>query len=97
MHRLLLSNQILVIVIPVIYDGYKFSFWYIEASAYYVHNVVYLCRSLLEQKIELVLICFISNSKITEELGIMTFSMYEVDRYGISSVVERAIEAINPR
>lgn len=34
---------------------------------------------------------------ITHELGILTFSMHEVDRYGISTVVERAIESINPR
>lgn len=34
---------------------------------------------------------------ITHELGILTFSMHEVDRYGIATVVERAIESINPR
>jgi len=34
---------------------------------------------------------------LTHELGILTFSMHEVDRYGISTVVERAIESINPR
>ena len=36
-------------------------------------------------------------SSITHELGILTFSMHEVDRYGIATVVERAIESINPR
>jgi len=35
--------------------------------------------------------------QITHDLGIMTFSMHEVDRYGISTVVERAIESINPK
>ena len=33
----------------------KFSFWYIEVSAYYVYNLVYLCCSLLKQQIELFL------------------------------------------
>ena len=33
----------------------KFSFWYIEVFAYYAYNLVYLFRSILEQKIELVL------------------------------------------
>ena len=37
-------------------DKCKFSFWYIEVSACYVYNLVYSCRSLLEQQIELVLI-----------------------------------------
>ena len=32
-------------------DECRFSFWYIEVSAYYVYNLVYLCRSLLEQQI----------------------------------------------
>ena len=32
-----------------------FSFWYIEVSAYNVYSLVYICRSLLEQEIELVL------------------------------------------
>ena len=36
-------------------DGCRFSFWYTEVSAYYVYNIVYLCHSLLEQQIELVL------------------------------------------
>ena len=36
-------------------DECKFSFWYSEVSAYYVYNLVYLCRSLLEQQIKLVL------------------------------------------
>ena len=36
-------------------------------------------------------------STITNELGILTFSMHEVDRYGISTVVERAVESVNPR
>ena len=44
-----------LLVIRVIYDECKFSFWYTEVSAYQVHNLVYLCRSLLEQQIELVL------------------------------------------
>ena len=29
--------------------------FYTEVSAYYVYNLAYLCRSLLEQEIELVL------------------------------------------
>ena len=29
-------------------DESKFSFWYIEVFAYYVYNLVYSCRSLLE-------------------------------------------------
>ena len=33
----------------------------------------------------------------THDLGIMTFSMHEIDRYGIATVVERAIESINPK
>ena len=44
-----------MLVIIVIYDEFKFIFWYSEISAYYVYNLVYLCRSLLEQQIELVL------------------------------------------
>ena len=41
-------------VIRIIYDECNFSFWYTEVSAY-VYNFVYLCRSLLEQHVELVL------------------------------------------
>ena len=36
-------------------DACKCSFWYTEVSAYYVYNLMYLCRSLFEQEIELVL------------------------------------------
>ena len=43
-----------LLVIRVIDDECKFSFWYIEASAYYVCNCVYLFHT-LEQQIELVL------------------------------------------
>ena len=39
-------------------DECKFSFWSIEVSAY-VYNLVYLCRSLLEQQIKLALILFL--------------------------------------
>ena len=39
----------------VIDDECKFSFWYIKVFAYYIHSVVYLCRSLLEKQIKLVL------------------------------------------
>ena len=35
--------------------------WYIEVSAYFVYNLVYLCRSLLEQQIELVLKSYSEN------------------------------------
>lgn len=34
---------------------------------------------------------------MTHKYGILTFSMHEVDRYGISTVMERAVESINPR
>ena len=37
----------------------QFSVQYPEVSAYYVYSLVYLCRSLLEQKIELTLVLFI--------------------------------------
>ena len=37
---------------------YKFSFRYIEVFAYYAFILVYLCHSLLEQQIELVLTLF---------------------------------------
>ena len=43
----------LLLVISVIDDKYKFSFWYIKIYAYYVYSFVYLCRSLLEQQIKL--------------------------------------------
>ena len=49
-----------LLVIRVIDDKCKFLFWYIEVSAYYVYSLVYLCRSLLEQQIELVL-SFVEN------------------------------------
>ena len=45
----------ILLVIRVIDDEYKFSFWYIEVSAYYVYNLVFLCHSLLEQQLGLVL------------------------------------------
>ena len=48
-----------LLVIKVIYDERKSSFWYIEyiqVSAYYVYNLVYLCPSLLEQQMEMILI-----------------------------------------
>ena len=35
-----------------------FKFYYLEVFAYYVYDLVYVCRSLLEQQIELVLISF---------------------------------------
>lgn len=34
--------------------------------------------------------------KILSDLGIKAYSMYHVDRYGINSVIEMALEAINP-
>ena len=43
-------------MIRVIDDECRLPFWYIEVFAYYVCSLVYLCRSLLEQQIELVLI-----------------------------------------
>ena len=51
-----------MLVIGVIDDEYKFSFWYIEVLAYYVHSLVYLCRSLLEQQIKLILNCLESET-----------------------------------
>ena len=45
----------ILLVTRVIYDECKISFWCIEVYASYVYNLVYLCRSLLEQQIELVL------------------------------------------
>ena len=49
-------------------------------------------------KLSATLIFFLfQTSSITHDLGILTFSMHEVDRYGIATVVERAIESINPR
>ena len=51
-----------MLVIRVNDDGYKFSFWYIEVLVYYVHSLVYLCRSLLEQQIKLVLNCLESGT-----------------------------------
>jgi len=35
--------------------------------------------------------------EVTEELGIPVFSMHDVDQIGISSVIERAIELVNPK
>ena len=49
-----------LLVIRVTYDKRKISFWYI---AYYVYNLVYLCRLLIEQQIELAL-NFLKNKKI---------------------------------
>ena len=34
--------------------------------------------------------------KIIEELGITAFSMQEVDRYGIKTVLDMALEAVDP-
>ena len=49
-----------MLVIRVICNECKISFWYIEVFAYYVCNLVYLCRSFLEQQIELVLSFFLT-------------------------------------
>ena len=53
-----LTNRVswwFLLVIRVIDNECKLSFWYIAVSTYYVYNPVYLCPSLLEQQIELVL------------------------------------------
>jgi len=34
---------------------------------------------------------------LAQKLGIISFSMYHVDKYGIATVIERAIEVVNPR
>ena len=39
-----------LLVIRGIYDECKISFWFTDVSAYYVYNLVYLCRSLREQQ-----------------------------------------------
>ena len=45
-----------MIVIRVIYDECKLLFLYIETYAYYVYNLVYFCRSLIGQKLELAVV-----------------------------------------
>ena len=39
----------ILLVIRITDDECKFSFWYIEVSAYYAHNLVYFCCSLPAQ------------------------------------------------
>ena len=46
-------------VIRVIDDECKVSFCYIEVFAYYIYSLLYLCQSLLEQQIKLVLTIYI--------------------------------------
>ena len=48
-------NGRFLLFLRVIDDECKFSYWYNEAYCYYVYSLVYLCHSLLEQQIDLVL------------------------------------------
>ena len=73
-------------IVRVIDDKNKFSFWYIEVSACYVYNLVYLCRSLLEQEIELVLKPF---STYKRDIGlVLLISGFKVDAQGTKRLIK---------
>ena len=64
------------LVITVIDDEYKSSFWHIEVFPYFVYSPAYLCHSLLEQEIKLVLKCLYYKKNHPARIHILSVMNY---------------------